>query len=87
MAEPPFEAGAVHERSMLLSSTVAARFVGAPGTFAGVTELLVPDEVLVPIALLAVTVKVYVTPLVRPVTTVALPVLVAVCPPVFDVTV
>jgi D-arabinose 5-phosphate isomerase GutQ len=45
---------------MLLSPTVAARFVGAPGTLEGVTPLLVPDDVLVPIALVAVTVKVYV---------------------------
>ena len=41
--------------------------VGASGAVAGTMELLVPDEVLVPIALVAVTVKVYVVPLVRPV--------------------
>ena len=32
--------------------------VGAPGTVAGVTALLVPEEILVPVALVAVTVKV-----------------------------
>jgi hypothetical protein len=37
---------------------VAARFVGLPGVVAGVTELLVPDAVLVPFILDAVTVKV-----------------------------
>jgi len=58
IGEPPVETGADHERSMLLSSTVAERFVGAPGTLAGVIELLVPDDVLVPTALLAVTVNV-----------------------------
>jgi hypothetical protein len=62
--------------------------VGAPGTLAGVTELLVPDDVLVPTALLAVTVKVYGVPLVRPATTaVVAPLVVAVKPPVLDVTV
>jgi hypothetical protein len=42
--------------------------VGAFGTVAGTTELLVPDGVLVPCALVAVTVNVYVVPLVSPVT-------------------
>ena len=41
--------------------------VGASGTLAGVTELLGREAVLVPMALVAVTVKVYVVPLVRPV--------------------
>ena len=46
---------------------VALTLVGASGTVAGVTELLVPDGVLVPTELVAVTVKVYVVPFVRPV--------------------
>ena len=56
--EPPFDTGAVHDRSMLLSRTVAARLSGAPGTVAGVMPLLVPDAVLVPRAFVAVTVNV-----------------------------
>jgi len=88
IAEPPSDAGAVHDRAMLLSSTVVVRFVGAPGTLDGVTELLVPDEVLVPTAFDAVTVKVYVVPFVSPVmTTVVAPLVVATWPPTFEVTV
>ncbi len=48
---------------------IAVPIVGALGTVAGTTELLVPEEVLVPTAFVAVTVKVYVVPLVRPVIT------------------
>jgi hypothetical protein len=70
----PVEEGADHESATALSSTVAARFVGTPGTPAGVTELLVPETVLVPTALVAVTVKVYAVPLFNPVTTAVVPV-------------
>lgn len=88
IGEPPVDAGADQERSILLSSTVAARLVGAPGTSAGVTEPLVPDGELVPIALVAVTVKVYAVPFVRPVTVaVVAPDVVAVNPPLLEVTV
>ena len=60
--------------------------VGAPGTVAGVTEFEDPDAVLVPLAFVAVTVKVYVVPFVRPLTVaVVAPVVVAVNPPVLDV--
>jgi hypothetical protein len=86
-AEPPLLTGADHERSTLLSSIPAARFVGAPGTLAGVIELLVPDDVLVPTAFVAVTVKVYVTPLVSPVIVADVELLVVACPPVLAVTV
>ena len=55
--------------------------VGAPGVVAGTTELLVAEETLVPSAFVAVTVKVYVTPLVSPVTTSGEDPPVAVCPP------
>jgi hypothetical protein len=41
--------------------------VGASGTVAGVIELLVDEAVPVPTAFVAVTVKVYVVPFVRPV--------------------
>ena len=51
-------AGAVQDKSITVSPTKAARFVGVPGTVAGVTELLVPEEVLVPTAFVAVTVNV-----------------------------
>ena len=52
---------------------VAVPMVGAPGTPAGTTELLVPDGVLVPTEFVAVTVKVYVWPFVSPVTTIGEP--------------
>jgi hypothetical protein len=61
--------------------------VGAPGVLAGVTELLDPDDTPVPIALVAVTVKVYVVPFVRPVMSNEVEVVVAVCPPTLAVTV
>ncbi len=77
--------GAVQERSTLLSPIVAARLVGTPGTLAGVIELLVPEGVLVPTAFVAVTVKVYVVPFDRPVTVAEVTLLVAVCPPTFEV--
>jgi hypothetical protein len=53
----------------------------------GVTELLVPEMVLVPTALVAVTVKVYVVPLLNPVIVIGEFPPVAVKPPEFDVAV
>jgi hypothetical protein len=61
--------------------------IGAPGTFAGVTELLVPDAELVPTALVAVTVKVYEVPFVKPVTVIGEAPPVPVKPPGLEVTV
>jgi hypothetical protein len=61
--------------------------VGALGTVDGVTEFEAAEEVLVPLAFVAVTVKVYAVPLVRPVTVIGEPVLVAVKPPMLEVTV
>jgi hypothetical protein len=61
--------------------------VGAPGAPTGVTEFEAAEEVLVPLAFVAVTVKVYAVPLVRPVTVIGEPVLVAVKPPMLDETV
>jgi hypothetical protein len=58
IAEPPFEAGADHDTSILVSPIVPATFVGASGTVAGVTELLALDAEPVPRALVAVTVNV-----------------------------
>jgi hypothetical protein len=66
---------------------VALTPVGAPGTVAGTTELLVPEEVLVPTLLVAVTVNVYVVPFVRPVTTSGDPPPLAVNPPILEVAV
>jgi hypothetical protein len=86
IAPLPVEVGADHDSPTALSSTVAARFVGALGTPAGVTELLVPDTVLVPIAFVAVTVKVYAVPFVSPVT-VAVVLVELTDAPVFAVTV
>ena len=47
---------------------LAVPIVGAPGTVAGVTLFDEADAAPVPIALVAVTVKVYAVPLVNPVT-------------------
>ena len=72
---------------MLESPTTAARFIGAPGTLAGVSPALEPDETLVPMALVAVTVNVYVTPFVNPVITAFVVELVTVMPPGLELTV
>ena len=66
---------------------VAVPIVGASGTVAGVTALLALDTVLVPTALLAVTVNVYAVPLVRPVIVIGEEPPAAVKPPVFEETV
>jgi hypothetical protein len=66
---------------------VAVPIVGASGTVAGTTELVVPDEELVPTALVAVTVKVYVVPFVKPITVKGEAPPEAVKPPGLDVTV
>jgi len=66
---------------------VAVPIVGASGIVAGTIELLTLDVALVPFAFVAVTVKVYVVPFVRPVITIGDAPPVAVCPPTFDVTV
>ena len=58
MDDPPFDDGADHETSALVLPATAVTDVGEPGMVAGVTELLVPDEVLVPTAFVAVTVNV-----------------------------
>jgi hypothetical protein len=51
-----------------LVTAVAVPIVGAPGTVMGVAELEAELAVLVPIALVAVTVNVYVVPVVNPFT-------------------
>jgi hypothetical protein len=61
--------------------------VGASGTVAGTIELLELEALLVPTAFVAVTVNVYVTPLVSPVTVNGEEPPVAVNPPGLEVTV
>jgi hypothetical protein len=86
IAEPPLLAGAVNETVAWPLPCTAVTLVGAPGAVAGRTELLVADAVLVPIAFVAVTVNVYVVPLVSPVIVIGEDPPVAVAP-VFEVTV
>jgi hypothetical protein len=87
IAEPPLLPGGVKVIVAEPLPAVAVPIVGAPGTVDGTTELLVPEGVLVPAELVAVTVNVYVVPFVRPVTTSGDAPPVAVKPPLFDVTV
>ena len=58
IAEPPLFIGAVKVIVAWPFEAVALMLVGASGIVAGVIELLVADAVLVPSALVAVTVKV-----------------------------
>ena len=57
IVEPPSLPG-VNVTMALPSPRVAATSVGAPGTVAGITGLLAVEDALVPLALVAVTVKV-----------------------------
>jgi hypothetical protein len=59
--------------------------VGLPGSVAGVTGSDAAEGTLVPMELVAVTVKVYVSPLVRPVTGIGLVEPVPVSPPLVPV--
>jgi hypothetical protein len=69
MAAPPLLAGAVQDTTdWVLALEVAVTPVGVPGVVAGVAAADGAEEVLVPAELVAVTVKVYGVPLVRPVT-------------------
>jgi hypothetical protein len=85
--EPPLSAGGVNVIVAWPFPAVAVPMVGALGTVAGTTEFVVAEAVLVPNALLAVTVNVYVVPFVSPVTTIGEAPPVAVNPPTFDDTV
>ena len=87
MAEPPLLAGAVNDTVASPLPRVAVTPVGASGTVAGTTEFEVPDDVLVPVLFVAVTVNVYVVPLVKPVIVIGDEPPVAVKPPVLDETV
>jgi len=68
MDEPPFDAGGMKRNVTCPLPGTAALIVGAPGTLAGVTLFEGADASPVPIEFVAVTVKVYAVPLVRPVT-------------------
>jgi hypothetical protein len=87
IADPPLLAGAVNEIVAEPFPATALTDVGVPGTVDGVTEFVALDAVLVPLAFVAVTVNVYVVPLVRPVIVIGEPFPVAVKPPMFEVTV
>ena len=91
MDQPPLEAGAVHDTTEeALAFEVAVTPVGALGAVAGVAGVAGPeaaDARLVPMALVAVTVKVYVVALVRPVTVHEVATVAHVMPPGVDVTV
>ena len=80
IGEPPVD-DAVKVIVALPLPPTAATFIGALGTVAGVTALLVPEGVLVPAAFVAVTLNVYVVPLLKPVIVIGDDVLVALNPP------
>ena len=84
---PPSEAGAVHETNAETSLGIADTPLGTPGTRSGVTEFDASEGRLVPLEFVAVTVKVYAVPLVRPVTVSEVAVVVAVIPPRDEMTV
>jgi len=82
---PPSEAGAVHETTAEISLGIADTPLGAPGAVGVVTEFDESEDGLVPMEFVAVTVKVYAVPFVRPVTVTEVPVVVAVTPPGLEV--
>jgi len=67
IADPPSEAGAVHDRVTVVLPGVPETPVGAPASDRGVTAREAPESVPVPAAFVARTLKVYEVPLVRPV--------------------
>ena len=69
MADPPLLAGAANATLACALPAVAVPMTGAPGTPVGVTLFDAAEAGLVPIPLVAVTVKVYAVPLVSPVMT------------------
>jgi hypothetical protein len=87
IADPPFDAGAVNVTEACPFPPVAVPTVGVPGTVAGVMEFDAADDVPVPTALVAVTLKVYAVPLVSPMTVMGEVVPVPVSPPGVEVTV
>jgi hypothetical protein len=87
IADPPFDAGGVNATDACPLPPVAVPTVGAPGTVAAVTEFEAADAALVPAAFVAVTVKVYAVPFVRPITVIGEEVPAPVSPPGDEVTV
>ena len=87
IGDPPLFTGAVNEIVASPFPDTAVTPVGAFGIVAGVTALLVPDDVLVPTPFVAVTVKVYDVPFVSPVMVMGDEPPVALKPPTFEVTV
>ncbi len=86
IVDPPLLTGAVNVTVASPLPRVAVPIVGASGAVAGVIELLVAEGVLVPFALIATTVNVYVVPFVRPVTTIGDDPPLALKPPTFEET-
>jgi hypothetical protein len=87
MAAPPLETGAVKLAEACALPAVAAPIVGIPGTVAGVIELEAAEAAPVPTLFVAVTVKVYAVPFVKPTTTIGDVVSAPVKPPGEEVTV
>ena len=87
IVDPPFEIGGVNVIVACPLPPVAVPIVGASGVVAGVIVFVAPDAVLVPTEFVAVTVKLYELPFVRPVTTIGDEPPYAINPPVFEVTV
>jgi len=86
IADPPLPF-AVKATDAVALPGVAVPMVGATGTVAGVTAFDAAEAALVPTELVAVTLKVYEVPFVRPDTTIGLEVPVPVIPPGVEVTV
>ncbi len=87
MGLPPSEVGAVHATTAETSLGIANTSVGVPGAVGVVTEFDESEDGLAPMEFVAVTVKVYAVPFVRPVTVTEVLVVVAVTLPGSDVTV
>ena len=87
MGLPPSEAGAIHKTTARTSPGIADTSVGVPGAVGVVTEFDESEDGLAPMEFVAVTVKVYAVPFVRPVTVTEVLVVVAVTLPGSDVTV
>ena len=87
IAAPPLLAGGVNVTVACAFPATAVTAVGAPGLVTGVTVFDAPEAGPVPTLLVAVTVKVYAVPLVRPGTTIGEAAPVAVMPPGLEVTV
>ena len=68
IAEPPLEDGAAQETLTCALPETPETPVGAPGTAAGITAAEATEATLLPTEFVAMTMKVYEVPLVRPVT-------------------